>query len=83
MFHFSEIAHHLIEVGGAIQVRGKEDLAFHLKGLLFDEGARKKIGEKGYQFLQKHRGATEKVFEEIRPYLIKMGNADCGMPNRK
>ena len=69
MFHFLEISHHLIEAGGAIQVEGKEDLAFHLKRLLSDERARKEVGEKGYQFLQKHRGATEKMFEEIRPFL--------------
>jgi len=69
MFHFSEISHHLIEAGGAIQVGGKEDLAFHLKRLLSDERARKEVGEKGYQFFQKHRGATERMFEEIRPYL--------------
>jgi 3-deoxy-D-manno-octulosonic-acid transferase len=69
MFHFLEISHHLIEAGGAIQVGGKEDLAFHLKRLLSDERARKEVGEKGYQFLQKHRGATEKMFEEIRPFL--------------
>jgi 3-deoxy-D-manno-octulosonic-acid transferase len=70
MFHFLEISHHLIEAGGAIQVRGKEDLAFQLKRLLSDERARKEVGEKGYQFLQKHRGATEKMFEEIRPLLV-------------
>ena len=81
MFHFLEISHHLVEAGGAIQVRGKEDLAFQLKRLLSDERARKEVGEKGYQFLQKHRGATEKIFEEVRPFLIKMGNADCGMRN--
>jgi 3-deoxy-D-manno-octulosonic-acid transferase len=69
MFHFLEISHHLIEAGGAIQVRGKEDLAFQLKRLLSDERARKEVGEKGYQFLQKHRGATEKMFEEIKPFL--------------
>jgi 3-deoxy-D-manno-octulosonic-acid transferase len=69
MFHFSEISHHLIEVGGAIQATGKEDLAFHLKRLLSDERARKTVGERGYQFLQKHRGATERVFGEIKPFL--------------
>ena len=81
MFHFKEISNHLIEAGGAIQVKGKEDLAFQLKRLLSDKMARKEVGEKGYQFLQKHRGATEKMFEEIRPFLTKMRNADCGMQN--
>jgi 3-deoxy-D-manno-octulosonic-acid transferase len=74
MFHFSEISSHLIEAGGAIQVRGKEDLAFQVKRLLSDEGARKEVGEKGYQFLQKHRGAAEKTFEEIKPFIIQMRN---------
>jgi 3-deoxy-D-manno-octulosonic-acid transferase len=74
MFHFLEISSHLIEAGGAIQVRGEEDLAFQLKRLLSDERARKEVGEKGYQFLQKHRGATEKMFEEIRPFLTRMQN---------
>jgi 3-deoxy-D-manno-octulosonic-acid transferase len=69
MFHFLEISHRLIEAGGAIQVRGKEDLAFHLKRLLSDERARKEVGEKGYQFLQMHRGAAERTFEEIKPFL--------------
>jgi 3-deoxy-D-manno-octulosonic-acid transferase len=69
MFNFLEISRLLIEAGGAIQVKGREDLIFQLKRLLSDERARKETGEKGYQFLQKHRGATERMFQEIRPYL--------------
>jgi len=72
MFHFSEVSRGLIEAGGAIQVTGKEDLLFHLKHLLSDERARKEMGEKGFQFLQKHRGATERVFKEIRPFLSRI-----------
>jgi len=69
MFHFSEISRSLIKAGGSIQVRGRDDLFSHLKHLLSDEGTCKEVGERGYQFLQKHRGATERMFEEIRPYL--------------
>ncbi len=69
MFNFLEISHHLIEAGGAIQVEGREDLFYHLKLLLPDEKVRKEVGEKGYQFLQKHQGATERMFEQIRPFL--------------
>jgi len=72
MFHFLEISNRLIEAGGAIRVGGKEDLAFHVKRLLSDEGTRKEVGEKGYQFLQKHRGTTERMFEEIRPFLARI-----------
>jgi 3-deoxy-D-manno-octulosonic-acid transferase len=83
MFNFLEISSRLIETGGAIQVSGEEELFSQLKRLLFDEDTRKKVGEKGYQFLQKHQGATERMFEEIRPFLSKMQNSDCGMRNVK
>jgi len=69
MFNFSEISRRLIESGGAVQVDGKETLLFQMKSLLTNEKRRREIGEKGYRFLQKHRGATEKTFEEIKPFL--------------
>ncbi|MGA2517364.1 MAG: 3-deoxy-D-manno-octulosonic acid transferase [Thermodesulfobacteriota bacterium] len=75
MFNFLEISKRLTEAGGAIQVSGKEELFSQLRRLLFDERAREEVGEKGYQFLQKHQGATEKMFEEIRPFLKDI--ADC------
>jgi len=76
MFNFLEISTRLIEDGGAIQVSGKEDLFSQLKRLLFDEDARKEVGEKGHRFLQKHQGATERMFEEIRPFLSRMQNTE-------
>jgi 3-deoxy-D-manno-octulosonic-acid transferase len=76
MFNFLEISSRLIEAGGAIQVSGKEDLFSQMKRLLFDEGARKGVGEKGYQFLQKHQGATARMFEEIKPFLSRMQNSE-------
>jgi 3-deoxy-D-manno-octulosonic-acid transferase len=71
MFNFLEISSRLIETGGAIQVSGNEELFSQLRHLLFDERAREEVGEKGYQFLQRHQGATERMFEEIRPFLIR------------
>jgi 3-deoxy-D-manno-octulosonic-acid transferase len=79
MFNFLEISSRLIAAGGAIQVSGKEELFSQLKRLLFDERACEEVGERGYQFLQRHQGATERMFEEIRPFLSKTQNADCGM----
>lgn len=71
MFNFLEISSRLTETGGAIQVSGREELFSQLRRLLLDEVARREMGEKGYQFLQKHQGATERMFEEIRPFLNK------------
>ena len=81
MFNFLEISTRLIEAGGAIQVSGKEDLFSQLKRLLIDEVAREGVGKRGHQFLQKHQGATDRTFKEIRPFLDEMRNADCGMGN--
>jgi 3-deoxy-D-manno-octulosonic-acid transferase len=70
MFNFLEISKRLIENGGAIRVEDGEDLLSHLRRLLADEKMRTEIGDRGHQFLLKHRGATERTFEEIRPYLL-------------
>ena len=72
MFNFFEISSRLVEAGGAIQVSGKEELSSQLKRFLFDERACHKVGERGYQFLQRHQGATERMLEEIRPFLSKV-----------
>jgi 3-deoxy-D-manno-octulosonic-acid transferase len=72
MFNFLEISSRLIETGGAIQVSGEKELFSQLRHLLFDERAREEVGEKGYQFLRKHQGSTERMFEEIRPFLSRM-----------
>lgn len=77
MFNFSEISSRLIEVGGAIQVAGKEDLFNQTKRLLMDGALRQEIGEKGYQFLQNHQGATDRMFEEIKPFLTRMEMKSC------
>jgi 3-deoxy-D-manno-octulosonic-acid transferase len=74
MFNFLEISSRLVEAGGAIQVSGKEELSSQLKRFLFNERACNEVGERGYQFLQRHQGATERVVEEIRPFLTKMQN---------
>jgi 3-deoxy-D-manno-octulosonic-acid transferase len=69
MFNFLEISRRLIEAEGAIQVKDREDLTLQLKRLLRNEKVRKEMGERGYQFLRKHQGATERMFAVIKPYL--------------
>jgi 3-deoxy-D-manno-octulosonic-acid transferase len=81
MFHFSEIAQQLIEAKGAIQVEGREELFLHLKRLLSDESARRELGERGFRFLEKHQGATERILEEIRPFLKDIANCKSQISN--
>lgn len=71
MFNFLEISRRLIAEGGAILVKDKEGLSSQLKRLLSDEKARNEVGENGFRFLQKHRGATDRIFEKIKPFLFE------------
>ena len=71
MFNFAEIACFLTEAQGAVQVKDPEDLGAQIRRLLQDDQARREIGERGYEVLQKHRGATERIFQEIQPFLLK------------
>lgn len=70
MFNFMEISRHLVDLGGAVQVKDEEELAVRLDELLRDERRRREVGERGYQFVQMHRGATERTISEIRAYLV-------------
>jgi len=69
MFNFLEISRHLLIEGGAVLVNDREALSSKIDQLLKDERARNEIGENGYRFIQKHRGATERIFKKIRPFL--------------
>ena len=71
MSNFAEIARFLTEAQGAVQVKDPEDLRAQIKRLMHDDQARREIGERGYEVLQKHRGATERIFQEIQPFLLK------------
>ena len=69
MFNFAEISRALVEAGGAMVVEGEEDLLSQMTRLLSQERERVEMGERGYQFLMRHQGATERVFREIKPLL--------------
>ena len=76
MFNFSEISRLLIEAKGAIRVAGTDDLVLQVKRLLDDETTRNDVGEKGHQILQENQGATDRIFEKIKPYLHQMRNTE-------
>jgi len=69
MFNFRDISRMLIEAGGAIQVQDREDLLIQLKRLFSDRAVRNEMGEKGYRCLTRNQGATERIYQEIKPLL--------------
>ena len=70
MFNFQEISRHLLAEGGAVLVKDREELFLQLKRLLSDSQQRNEVGEKGHRFIQKHRGATERIYDKIKPFLV-------------
>ena len=69
MFNFQEITEEILVNGAGVSVDNREDLARVLIELLNDPDMRKKMGEKGYQIIQKNRGTVEKNLVIVEKYL--------------
>jgi len=69
MQNFSEIAQTLEESGAGILARTKEDLLVQAKKLLNDKQHAQLLGEKGFQVIQKHQGATDRNMEMVNRFI--------------
>jgi 3-deoxy-D-manno-octulosonic-acid transferase len=69
MQNFSEIAQALEESGAGILARTKKDLLVQARELLRDEKRAQRLGEKGFQVIKKHQGATERNMEMINRFI--------------
>jgi 3-deoxy-D-manno-octulosonic-acid transferase len=64
-FNFEEATEQAIEAGAACRVDDATMLATTLSALLADPTRAKQIGEAGRQFMQKHRGATQRTLTAL------------------
>jgi len=64
-FNFEEATEQAIEAGAACRVDDTKMLATTLSALLADPTRARQIGEAGRQFMQKHRGATQRTLSAI------------------
>ena len=69
MQNFPEISQVLRESGAGILVKTKEDLLIQSKRLLENKGEAQALGEKGFEVIQKHQGATERNMEIINRFI--------------
>jgi 3-deoxy-D-manno-octulosonic-acid transferase len=65
----SEFVDVLIESGGGIVVKTKEDLLFHAQRLLRNSEEVRIGGERGFHVLKVNQGATEKNLELIKHFI--------------
>jgi 3-deoxy-D-manno-octulosonic-acid transferase len=68
-FNFAAAAADAIEAGAAKQVRDADELLAVASGLFGDASRRRAMGEAGFAFAARHRGATARTMELIGKFL--------------
>jgi 3-deoxy-D-manno-octulosonic-acid transferase len=69
MENFRDIAQLFLDARAALQVRDADELARAALGLLDDEAARRQMGERARQVLEREAGATRRALGFIREFL--------------
>ncbi len=69
MENFMEVAHELVEEGGAVQLGGKEDLEAAIVKWLEDTASRKRAGEAARRMVRNNQGATDRTASHILEIL--------------
>jgi len=70
MENFRDIARRFLDAGAAIQIRNPEELA-HATWLLENKEARENLGARARQVLEQNSGATARVLDGLRKYLVR------------
>jgi 3-deoxy-D-manno-octulosonic-acid transferase len=68
-FNFAEITRQLDDVGAAVQVADGQDLAATVCELLTDADRRHRMGELGREFVERSRGARERLVDILEYHL--------------
>ena len=74
-FNFQEATRLAIEAGAARRVADGGELARAISALLGDTAAREAMGEAGFAFAARHRGATDRVMGLLEPALARVTSA--------
>ena len=69
MQNFAEIAQTLIESGAGIEVRNRTELFSQVNRLLKNRQEAQQLGEKGFQVIREHQGATDKNMKIINKFI--------------
>jgi 3-deoxy-D-manno-octulosonic-acid transferase len=63
--NFAEVAREAIACGAALSIGDADDLVKQVNALLADAGRRRRMGEAGRAFAERHRGATQRTLALI------------------
>ena len=70
MFNFKEISEALIQAGGGLMVKDKEELYIKLDNLLFDKQLSSAMGEKAFKVIAANSGATVRTIDAVHRLII-------------
>ena len=70
MFNFKEISEALIQAGGGLMVKDKEELYIKLDNLLFDKRLSSAMGEKAFKVIAANSGATARTINAVHRLII-------------
>jgi 3-deoxy-D-manno-octulosonic-acid transferase len=65
--NFAEVAREAIACGAALSIGNADDLVAQVNALLADADRRRRMGDAGRAFTERHRGATARTLELISP----------------
>jgi 3-deoxy-D-manno-octulosonic-acid transferase len=70
MFNFKEISEALIQAGGGLMVKDKEELYIKLDNLLSDKQLSSAMGEKAFRVIAANSGATVRTIDAVHRLII-------------
>jgi 3-deoxy-D-manno-octulosonic-acid transferase len=70
MFNFKEISEALIQAGGGIMVKDKDELYSKLDNLLNDKEFASSAGEKAFKVIAANSGATARTIDAVHGLII-------------
>ena len=70
MFNFKEISEALIQAGGGLMVKDKEELYVKLDNLLSDKQLSSTMGEKAFKVIAANSGATVRTIDAVHRLII-------------
>ena len=70
MFNFKDISEALIQAGGGLMVKDKEELYIKLDNLLFDKQLSSVMGEKAFKVIAANSGATVRTIDAVHRLII-------------
>jgi 3-deoxy-D-manno-octulosonic-acid transferase len=72
MFNFPDISKWTIREGAGLMVHNSKELMDELRDLLGNASRRDRMGRRGLDFIDAHRGALDKNIDMLKPILKQM-----------